>query len=75
MVAPDGGAIATDIGKTRYRGRMFDVESPQHAKWLKDAGYFQAGLGGVSKTAGHVCGVCGFASFFRDCSRCRDRAE
>lgn len=73
-VAPDHGAIETQVDSTTYRGRIFEA-APGHEAALKDAGYFPASIGGVARTRGHVCPACGFHGFFRDCSRCRDRAE
>lgn len=72
MVAPDRGAVETDVGATRYRGTMFDAR-PEHVGMLREAGYFPASLGGVSRAKGHTCPDCGFASYFTTCSRCRDR--
>lgn len=72
-VAPDGGAVQTEVDSTRYHGRIFDAH-PAHEKALRDAGYFPATIGGVSRAGGRTCPVCGFASWFTTCSRCRDRA-
>jgi len=68
MVSPDQGCIQVDVGRTRYSGRIVDA-TPGDARLLKDAGYFPAALGGVTRAAAWVCG-CGFRSYFRTCSRC-----
>lgn len=73
-VAPDRGAIETQVDATRYRGSIFEAH-PAHERALRDAGYFPASLGGVATSGGHTCSACGFRSWFRDCSRCRDRAH
>ncbi len=70
MVSPDRGCVQVDVGRTRYSGRIVDA-SPGDAKLLREAGYFPASLGGVTKAVGFVCPDCGFRSHFRRCSRCQ----
>ncbi len=74
MVSPDGGCIEVDVptrvGAKRYRGRIIEVDNPVHASMLREAGYFDAAVGGVSKAAGHTCQACGFSAFFTTCGRC-----
>lgn len=73
MVAPDAGCVQVDVPTVqdprRYSGRIVDVDNPTHARMLKQAGYFPASAGGVVSAGGQRC-VCGFASFFKTCSRC-----
>jgi hypothetical protein len=71
LTSPDASCVEVDIGPARYRGRRLDVVNEQHARMLKQVGYFDPGPGGVSRAAGFRCPTCGFGSFFRDCSRCR----
>lgn len=74
MVSPDRGCVGADVDGVRYSGRFIETDNPQHARALKDAGYFPASLGGVARArGGYDCPVCGFRSFFASCSRCRDR--
>jgi hypothetical protein len=51
------------------------VESARHAKALKDAGFTEAGLTGIATQGGFTCLGCGFASWFRQCSRCGGKCE
>lgn len=69
MVAPDRGCVQVDVGRTRYSGRIVDA-TPGHAKLLKQAGYFPAALGGVTRAVGFVCTACRFRSHFKRCGRC-----
>jgi len=70
---PDGACLGIDVnterGKTRYDGRIVDVDNPRHIRMLKAEGAFPADLGGVTRSAGFPC-PCGFKSLFRRCSRC-----
>lgn len=62
----------TGISKT-YRWAKdgtVHVDSERHVKALRDAGFTEAGLTGVSTGGGRVCGSCGFGSWFVKCSRC-----
>lgn len=74
MVSPDSGCVQVDVPTVRdpkrYSGRIIDVESPTHARMLREAGYFDASVGGTPKTAGTRCEACGFAGFFTTCGRC-----
>ena len=75
MVVPDRGCIETDIGQRRYRGRIFDVETQAEATALKQAGYFEASLGGVTKARGYQCPKCGRYNFIKTCGRCASSAS
>ena len=45
------------------------VDSPQHVKALRDAGFTVAGVHGSGR-GGFSCTGCGFRMWFRKCSRC-----
>jgi len=45
------------------------VDSPQHVKALRDAGFTVAGVHGSGR-GGFCCQGCGFRMWFRVCSRC-----
>lgn len=74
MVAPDSGCVQVDVPTVvdpkRYTGRIVDVDSPAHARLLRQAGYFDASVGGTPKTSGRHCEACGFNGFFTTCGRC-----
>lgn len=53
---------------TRYDGRIVTVTNPQHQRALRGLGAFPINLGG-QPAGGYRC-TCGFASFFKTCSRC-----
>lgn len=71
MGAPDGRVREVDAPSgRRYTSRdgLFQV-SEGDAAALKGAGWFRPNLGGRT-SGGFRCPACGFASFFRCCSRC-----
>ena len=74
MVAPDKGVKETDIGNTRYRVNrdgVYNVENKSHVNAMKREGYIEASLMGATHTElGYTCYQCGFASWFKKCSRC-----
>lgn len=73
LAMPDGACMGIDVstesGRARYDGRIVDVDNPRHIRMLRSEGAFPADLGGVPHAAGFPC-VCGFASYFKKCSRC-----
>lgn len=74
MVAPDKGVKQTDIGNARYtvnRDGVYNVENSSHVRAMKREGYIEASLMGPTHTElGYTCPQCGFASWFKTCSRC-----
>jgi hypothetical protein len=73
LLSPDDACVRVNVPFGRgqqYTGRTIDVSDPNHIRALKSAGYTMAGVAGTpARTAGFKC-ECGFASFFRTCSRC-----
>lgn len=70
LVSPDRGCVQADVGPTRYNGRIVDTDNAFHARALREVGYFDASLGGVTKAKGRRCDDCGFNGFFVVCGRC-----
>ena len=79
MLSPDDACRGVDvpIGRgRRYNGTVIDVSDPSHARALKAAGYVQAAVAGAPvRQGGFHCERCGFASFFKLCSRCGAECE
>lgn len=79
MVAPDRGVKQTDIGNIRYsvnRDGVYNVENLSHVKAMKREGYIEASLmGATGKKLGYNCSQCGFASWFKKCSKCGSENE
>lgn len=75
IVVPDRGCVQTDVGGRRYHGNIFEVESSRDVKRLKEEGFFEASLGGVTKTSGYQCEKCGRFNYIRTCGRCASRAQ
>lgn len=79
LAMPDGAVTGVQVEGARtghttsYDGRMVDVEHPRHVRALRDLGAFPVNLGG-RPAGGYRC-RCGFASFFRRCSRCGSDCE
>jgi hypothetical protein len=79
LAMPDGAVTGIQIEGARlgatasYNGRIVDVDNPRHEKALRELGAFPANLGGRAR-GGFRC-ACGFASFFRRCSRCDGTCE
>lgn len=74
LVAPDRGAIETEVRGRRYRGRIIDVQDPRSERLLREEGYFPASVGGVPKASGHQCPTCKRYNFLKTCGRCEARA-
>lgn len=74
LLSPDDACRGVDVpfGRGRhYEGTTIDVSDPGHVKALRKAGYTLADTGGVPvRRGGYECRPCGFASYFRKCSRC-----
>lgn len=75
LLSPDDACISVDVptygGKARYNGRSVDVSNASHVKALRQVGYTVADTSGAPvRRGGYHCGPCGFASYFRLCSRC-----
>lgn len=77
LVAPADGLKEVDVSsgsrKYRYktdRGGVYTVNSPNHIRQMKEQGFIEASLMGVTKAIGFNCKECGFGSFFKKCSRC-----
>ena len=51
------------------------VNSPQHIKALKEAGFTEAGVKLSSSGGGYKCGSCGFHGWFKKCSKCGGEGE
>jgi hypothetical protein len=75
MIAPDKGVRETTIENRSYtpnRQGIYTV-SNQDAKAMKREGFIEASLMGAttnSENLGYTCVECGFASWFKKCSRC-----
>lgn len=77
LAMPDSKCVSVDVptpyGKVRYqpdRSGSVEVDNPQHARWLiQGADCFRASGQTAARPGGYPC-ECGFASFFRRCSRC-----
>ena len=70
LVSPDRGCVEADVRGRRYTGRIVDVDDPRAAADLKAAGYFEASMGGVSRTRGHECPTCHRFNYLPTCGRC-----
>ncbi len=79
MIAPNDTMREVEIKGARFGGTTVyrqgkdgtvKVESAAHAKALKEAGFTDAGLNGVSIGGGYTCTECGFNMWFKTCSRC-----
>jgi hypothetical protein len=74
LLSPDDRCVQVDVpfGRgTRYSGQAIEVSDPVHARALKAAGYTAGSVAGTPvRRGGYHCEPCGFASFFRLCSRC-----
>ena len=74
MIAPTGVrevAVRTPRGTRLYRQErsgFIPVDNPTDVSQLKAEGLIEAT--GVPKGKGHPCVSCGFASWFKTCSRC-----
>lgn len=85
LVPRDGAVrevdVRTERGKTRYRaekGGLMNVDNPKHIAQMKAEGFIEASLMGSSQNTaglGYTCEKCGFGSWFKECSRCRDNKE
>ncbi len=70
--AEDRMQMAQVVDGVEYRARDGFFEMPEHhaRAHLESAGYGSWHVPGIaSRAAGHRC-ECGFATFFRKCSRC-----
>ena len=80
LVPRDGHARETEIntqsGRKVYRADrsgMYSVNDPKHIKAMKAEGYTEENLARPVQgdgDRGYNCFNCGFASWFRKCSRC-----
>lgn len=74
MIAPTGVrevAVRTERGRRLYkqeRSGFFEVDKPSDVGQMKSEGFIEAT--GVARGLGHPCSNCGFASWFKKCSRC-----
>ena len=76
LLSPDDKCAQVDVRGRRYTGKVVDVNDPRAVRELKAVGYTQADAsGGPARTNGYRCADCGFASYFRRCSRCGDNRE
>jgi hypothetical protein len=80
LLSPDDACVQVDVptvgGNRRYSGTTIDVTDSRHVDVLKAVGYVQADVsGGPARAKGYRCEPCGFASYFRRCSRCGDICE
>lgn len=76
LLSPDDKCAQVDIRGLRYTGKTIDVTDPRAIRELKAVGYVQADVsGGPARAKGYRCTACGFASYFRRCSRCGDTCE
>lgn len=74
--------VRTEARKYRYKVKgdgTFHVENPNHARQMREEGFIDASLMGITtQPVGFPCKNCGFGSFFAKCSRCgqtNERAE
>jgi len=71
LLAPATGCVEVDTDRRRYKGRILEVSDPRDVKDLRAVGYTPGDVGGPPVTrGGYECRPCGFASYFRKCSRC-----
>jgi hypothetical protein len=84
MVAPNDTVREVEIQGARtgasrtYRWSKdgtVHVESERHVKALRAAGFTEAGLTGTATNGGYSCKACGFAAWFKTCSRCGGECE
>lgn len=80
MLSPDdacrGVTLPVGTGRQRYGGQSIDVSEPSHIKALRQVGYTIADTSGAPvRRGGYHCDPCGFASYFRLCSRCGAECE
>ena len=74
MIAPTGVrevAVRTPRGTRLYRQEksgFIDVDAPRDAAQMRSEGFIEAT--GVPRGKGFPCPHCGFASWFKTCSRC-----
>ena len=54
---------------------LFNVENPKLARKLKEEGLGVASASGYIEGQGYPCTQCGFASWFKKCSRCGNENE
>lgn len=69
--------VRSERGVARYRtdsSGMMVVDNPKHAAQMKAEGFAEASLlGATTAGLGYTCQKCGFGSWFKECSRCRDK--
>lgn len=71
LLAPATGAVGIKTDRREYRGRILEVSDRQDIKELRAVGYTPGDIGGPLVTrGGYECRPCGFASYFKKCSRC-----
>jgi len=79
MIAPNDTVREVEIKGARFGGSKVyrqrkdgtvHVDSAKDAKALKEAGFTEAGVGGVPVSGGYTCQECGFNMWFKTCSRC-----
>lgn len=71
LLAPSTEAAGIKTDRREYRGRILEVSDSADIRDLRAAGYTPGDIGGppVSR-GGYECRPCGFASYFKKCSRC-----
>lgn len=79
LLSPDDRCVQVDVpfGRgRRYSGKTIEVTDPGHVRKLREAGYTVGSVAGApARSGGFECLDCGFASFFRLCSRCGGRCD
>jgi len=77
--AEDRNQVQAEVNGRRYsqRGGFFTMRADDAKLHLADAGYGRSWHvhGIASRRSGYTCPGCGFASFFRTCSRCKSECE